>query len=65
MATKTHQDESKKVIVSALSNSFSTGGGGVDFEHRVQATFLLALLVESHQLLRLHIKQHSYVFLRG
>ena len=35
-----------KTTVSALSNPFSTGGGGVDFEHRVQATFLLALLVE-------------------
>ena len=33
-------------IVSVLSNPFSAGGGGVDFEHRVQATFLLALLVE-------------------
>ena len=45
-------DKSKKTkktttyTVSALSNPFSTGGGGVDFEHRVQATFLLALLVE-------------------
>lgn len=35
-----------KTTVSALSNPFSTGGGGVDFEHRVQATFLLALLVD-------------------
>lgn len=31
--------------LAALSNPFSTGGGGVDFEHRVQATFLLALLI--------------------
>ena len=46
MAVKKHQDKTKKVTVSALSNPFSTGGGGVDFEHRVQATFLLALLVE-------------------
>ena len=46
MAVKKHQNEAKKVIISALSNPFSTGGGGVDFEHRVQATFLLALLVE-------------------
>ncbi len=38
--------ETTKTTVSALSNPFSTGGGGVDFEHRVQATFLLALLVE-------------------
>ena len=36
----------KSVAISALSNPFSTGGGGVDFEHRVQATFLLALLAE-------------------
>ena len=41
------QDKSTTVTtISALSNPFSTGGGGVDFEHRVQATFLLALLVE-------------------
>ena len=46
MTVKKHQDQAKKVTVSALSNPFSTGGGGVDFEHRVQATFLLALLVE-------------------
>ena len=31
---------------SNLSNPFSTGGGGVDFEHRVQATFLLTLLID-------------------
>ena len=36
----------KASTIAALSNPFSTGGGGVDFEHRVQATFLLALLVE-------------------
>ena len=32
--------------VAVLSNSFSTGGGGYDFEHRVQAAFLLGLLVD-------------------
>ncbi len=29
-----------------LSNAFSTGGGGEHFENRVQAVFLLALLIE-------------------
>lgn len=44
--------DTAKTTVSALSNPFSTGGGGVDFEHRVQATFLLALLTEGlHPLL--------------
>lgn len=46
MITKECQAKSRKATVSALSNPFSTGGGGVDFEHRVQSTFLLALLVE-------------------
>ena len=47
MARRTKKDDSTKATVSALSNPFSTGGGGVDFEHRVQAAFLLALLVEN------------------
>ena len=42
----TSKNDKPQTSVSALSNPFSTGGGGVDFEHRVQATFLLALLVE-------------------
>lgn len=47
MISKVSQDNGvTKATVSALSNPFSTGGGGVDFEHRVQAAFLLALLVE-------------------
>lgn len=47
MATRVRKDrETTEATVSALSNPFSTGGGGVDFEHRVQATFLLALLAE-------------------
>lgn len=47
MTTKAKNDkETTAATVSALSNPFSTGGGGVDFEHRVQATFLLGLLVE-------------------
>ena len=35
-----------KNILSALSNPFSTGGGGNDFERKVQASFVLALLVD-------------------
>ena len=46
MGSKTSKSKNEKASVSALSNPFSTGGGGVDFEHRVQATFLLALLAE-------------------
>lgn len=47
MASKARKTKrNTDALVSALSNPFSTGGGGVDFEHRVQATFLLALLVE-------------------
>lgn len=46
MASSIECVKSKKVKVSALSAPFSTGGGGMDFEHRVQATLLLALLVE-------------------
>ena len=47
MTTKAKHDKgTAATTVSALSTPFSTGGGGVDFEHRVQATFLLALLVE-------------------
>jgi len=34
-----------KNTLTALSNPFSTGGGGVRFECKVQATFVLALLV--------------------
>lgn len=32
--------------VSKLSNAFSTGGGGVNFENDVQAVFLLSLLID-------------------
>ncbi len=46
MITKENQEKHNKATVSALSNPFSTGGGGVDFEHRVQAAFLLTLLVD-------------------
>lgn len=35
-----------KNTVSKLSNAFSTGGGGANFEQRVQAMFLLSLLVD-------------------
>ena len=44
--SETSKNYKTKNTVSVLSNPFSTGGGGVDFEYRVQATFLLALLVE-------------------
>lgn len=32
--------------IAKLSNAFSTGSGGVNFERRVQAVFVLALLVD-------------------
>lgn len=32
--------------ISKISNAFSTGGGGTNFEHQVQAMFLMLLLVE-------------------
>lgn len=35
-----------KNTVSRLSDAFSVGGGGVNFEQRVQAMFLLSLLVD-------------------
>lgn len=36
----------QKNDIAKLSNSFSTGGGGGSFERRIQAVFLLALLVD-------------------
>ena len=38
--------EQTKGLNTALSNPFSTGGGGSYFEHQVQATFILALLTK-------------------
>ena len=35
-----------KKFVSKISNAFSTGGGGVNFEQNIQALFLLSLLIE-------------------
>ena len=35
-----------KDYISKLSNAFSTGGGGVNFEQSIQALFLLSLLVD-------------------
>ena len=35
-----------KNTVSKISNAFSTGGGGVNFEQQIQAMFLLSLLVD-------------------
>ena len=43
---KVHKDTNKKDGTAALSNPFSTGGGGVRFEYRVEATFLLTLLIK-------------------
>lgn len=62
MTTKAkHDKEITAATVSALSNPFSTGGRGVDFEHRVQATFLLALLVEGFSPL-LNLQITSVIF---
>lgn len=36
----------QKNNIAKLSNSFSTGGGGDGFQRRIQAVFLLALLVD-------------------
>ena len=38
--------KTNKIKSSQISNPFSTGGGGVSFEHRVQASFLLGLLID-------------------
>ena len=38
----------KKVLTPKLSNSYSTGGGGFDFEHKVQASFLLCLVCTTY-----------------
>lgn len=37
-----------KNTVSKISNAFSTGGGGVNFEQQIQAMFLLSLLVDGY-----------------
>ena len=36
----------KKYSVTELSNSFTTGSGGANFERRIQAIFVLTLLVD-------------------
>lgn len=41
-----HFEKKTKSTISILSNPFSNGNGGGDFEHRVQTTFLLGLLVD-------------------
>ena len=38
--------ENKKYSVTKLSNAFSTGSGGANFERRIQAIFVLTLLVD-------------------
>lgn len=35
-----------KNLISKISNAFSTGGGGVNFEQQIQAMFLLSLLID-------------------
>ena len=35
-----------KNSISRISNAFTTGGGGVNFEQQIQAMFLLSLLVD-------------------
>lgn len=61
MTSLKHQEKENKEIISVLSNPFSTGDGGGDFEHRVQATFLLALLVEGFSpLLNFSIKRVDF-----
>ena len=47
MENTVEQKNKNHSLISVLSNPFSTGNGGGDFEHRVQATFLLGLLMES------------------
>ena len=47
MENTVEQKNKNNSLISVLSNPFSTGNGGGDFEHRVQATFLLGLLMES------------------
>ncbi len=37
----------QKTFISNISNSFSTGGGGVNFEQQIQAMFLMSLLTKS------------------
>lgn len=34
--------------VSRISNAFATGGGGTNFEHRIQAAFHLTLLIDRY-----------------
>ena len=46
MKTGITNEKSTKTLNTALSNPFSTGGGGSYFEHQVQATFILALLTK-------------------
>jgi len=38
--------DNKKYNVTKLSNAFSTGSGGANFERHIQAIFVLALLVD-------------------
>ena len=41
-----NSNDKKKSSVSRLSNSFSTGGGGYNFERHVMALFLLSVVVD-------------------
>lgn len=40
--------EEKVFALAEVSNPFSTGGGGVSFEHSVQAYFLLSLIIKAY-----------------
>ena len=46
MLENTCNENRTVTALSSLSNPFSTGGGGVDFERKVQAAFVLTLTVE-------------------
>ena len=56
----------QKDDIAKLSNAFSTGGGGGSFERRIQAVFLLALLVDGVSPIlnmpveRLHFKRGNW-----
>ena len=42
------KEEEKVFALAEVSNPFSTGGGGVSFEHSVQAYFLMSLIIKAY-----------------
>ncbi len=55
---KKNSNDNEEHDVAQLSNSFSTGGGGMIFEHRVQASLVLTMLVgEKTPLIEKHINE--------